>query len=113
LTAAHRRVAFAQGALADLDAIAHWTRERFGPKQAERYDSAIEAAIIRLSEVRPGRALRPRPDLGEGIHAYALRNVSPRARHVFYFRVEADSVLILRVLNNAMEPVAHLEEDLP
>jgi toxin ParE1/3/4 len=64
---------------------------------------------------------RQRSDLGSGIRSFHVELAAARsgaAAHVLYYRVnESDpalpSVLILRVLHQAMEPGRHLTRELP
>ncbi|MGH6949904.1 MAG: type II toxin-antitoxin system RelE/ParE family toxin [Vitreimonas sp.] len=87
----------------DLKEIWRYTRRRWSREQADRYAAKIYAAIADL---------RKRPQLGK-----PADNVSPglsrrtAERHVIYFRVRDETLVVARVLHDAMDPITHLAND--
>lgn len=63
---------------------------------ADRYVGRMEARIATLAEF-PNRGT-PRPDLGLGV-----RSIPFERRRVIFYRVDADKVLVLRVLDGARD----------
>jgi toxin ParE1/3/4 len=95
-----RRVALSPKAVRSLDAIGDWTRERFGPRQADAYVGRIEAAFARLAAgTLKGRSARAK--WGEGVREGLL--FVPVEKHVVLFLVEPAEVIIVDVLHEAMD----------
>lgn len=106
------RVRLTATAEADFAAILTWTAERFGTRQAERYEDILIGAIRSLESEATGPAARVRDDLGAGVrvlHAGRRR----RARHVIVFRLrEGERVIsVLRILHEQMDLPSHLRDD--
>lgn len=89
-------------ARADLVEIAHFTADRWGELQAERYVTQLYEGFQRLVDFP---ALR-RPSLDMPKYFRALEG-----KHAVFYRVaDGGEVLIVRVLHGAMLPELHLEE---
>jgi len=74
----------------------------------------LATAMRRIAADPPGLMTKVRPDLGPGIRSFHIRN-SRRGSgvgapvHVLYYRVtDADSIEIIRVLHERMDPQRHL-----
>ncbi len=92
-------VRFRAAAARDLDEIFDYSVAHHGPASAEGYLRGLYAAMDRLPaypELGAETGLRPK-----------LRVVSVREHRVFY-RVEARSMVIVRVLHKAMDAARHL-----
>lgn len=87
-------------ALADLDAIAEYTLDRWGRAQAETYLTALTARMAWLAE-SPGRGQR-RDDIAPGYRCFR------EGRHLVFYVVTGAEVSIIGVPHTAMDPVTHL-----
>ncbi|MGC8550053.1 MAG: type II toxin-antitoxin system RelE/ParE family toxin [Acidobacteriaceae bacterium] len=90
---------FSQRAELDLLSIGEYTLRTWGPTQAARYLTELEACCRRLTEnPQSGRVCdRIRP---------GIRRME-QGRHVILYRQKADSVLISRILHQSMAPETH------
>ncbi|KXO06322.1 type II toxin-antitoxin system RelE/ParE family toxin [Marinobacter excellens] len=107
------KVILTDAALTDLDAILETTLEEFGTLQLKRYTEQIERAIRELEEAgNLAPLLKQRPDIRPGIATYPLAREGKASPHQFYLKMENDahnqSIIILRVLHQRMDPEAHL-----
>jgi len=97
-------------ALADLKAIALYTRQTWGLAQAQQYLAELEEMILRLaSNSHLGRAC---DEIRKG-----YRRIEQR-RHVLFYRVrrssrsaQSETVEIIRILHARMLPGEHLGEE--
>ncbi|MCE7890443.1 MAG: type II toxin-antitoxin system RelE/ParE family toxin [Sorangiineae bacterium PRO1] len=86
----------------DLVEIAHFTADRWGEPQAERYVTQLYEGFQRLVDFPELR--RPSPDMPTYFRAL-------EGKHAVFYRVsDGGEVLIVRVLHGAMLPELHLEE---
>ncbi|WP_051146531.1 type II toxin-antitoxin system RelE/ParE family toxin [Marinobacter daepoensis] len=107
------KVTLTDAALADLDDILESTLEEFGTVQLKRYTEQIERAIRELEEAgNLAPLLKHRSDIRTGVAIYPLARKGKPSPHNFYLRMEEDthnqSVIILRVLHQRMDPEGHL-----
>ena len=91
-------------AAADLESIANYTFEHWGPEQEEDYLGGIWDLLERIA-AKPD-AYRLRPELGRDCRSARFR------RHVIFFITKPDRIDVLRVLHGAMDFGSHLPEDL-
>ncbi len=101
-------VRLAVPAAQDFAEIIQWSRERFGPAQADRYRQWLRAAIEEL-EAGPSHALsRSREDIGPGLRVlHAARKGKP-ARHFLLYRQSGESgIEIVRLLHESMDLGRH------
>jgi toxin ParE1/3/4 len=87
----------------DLRDIWSFTRETWSREQANRYLAKLNGAIAELRK-RPALG-RPSDDVSPGL---LRRNAE---RHVIYFRILGDQLLVVRVLHDSMQASAHLAND--
>ena len=93
----------------DLLDVKAYTLEHFGFDQLERYESLIEAALLRIAEEPTGG--KERPELQAGVRSRHIGQPGRRARHVFFYRVAPDGVAeVIRFLHDAMDFARHLPE---
>jgi toxin ParE1/3/4 len=94
---------FSNRAFADLDDIAAYTIENWGPAQAERYLDGLQAAVVRLVEITTlgRRCEHIRPGLWR----------MEEGSHVLFFRRHGDDILICRILHYRMLPDRHPIDD--
>ena len=107
------KVILTDTALADLDAIFETTLEEFGTLQLNRYTEQIERTIRELEEAgNLAPLLKHRSDIRTGIATYPLAREGKASPHHFFLRIEEgthnQSIIILRVLHQRMDPEAHL-----
>lgn len=115
------RFRLTHAAQADIVSILAWSHEQFGEEARRRYEALIVTAIRdaagRGSDV--GRIARP--ELGEGVFSWHLRQSSSgspgghvgRPRRFLICRREADVLVVGRVLHDAMELRRHLDPEQP
>ena len=83
------RVLYRPAALDDLDQIHDATREMWGLAQAEHYLSQLRAAVERVVQ-------HPR---------------SGRGRHLIFYRLDFDTVVVVRILHDRMEIPSRLSDE--
>jgi toxin ParE1/3/4 len=106
-----RGVFLATAAQIDLDNIAAWTSENFGPTQAETYIEAILDTIDELTApTSPPRSIA-RDEIATGVRTIHMRKRGRRGRHFLLYSETADEVRIQRVLHDSMELSRHLAGD--
>lgn len=94
-----RELQFSEEANADYISILHYTAENWGVKQADRYLQKFEAAFQTLAH---------NPSIGRvAAFASGLRLFSVE-RHVLIYKVDADRILVLRILFAGMDPQIYL-----
>lgn len=98
------RVEWHAQARADLFALYDWVAERAGPDTAYAYTSRIQQRCETLAAF-PRRGT-PRDHLEPG-----PRSITFERRVVIAYRVEADRVLILRLIRTARNIPAQFERD--
>lgn len=94
------RVEFARRAAADLDDIYDYTCEHWGIEQAERYLTAIRAAVQRLGSEAEMPLATANPALG--------RHRVRAGSHIIHYRRDDDSIVIDRILHERMDAKRHL-----
>ena len=103
-----RKVSLAAAAQTDLDNIAAWTTENFGPSQAESYIEAILDAIDELTApTSPTRSIA-REEIAKGLRTLHMRRRGRRGRHFLLYSETAQEVRIQRVLHDSMELSLHV-----
>jgi toxin ParE1/3/4 len=113
------RYRLSEAAQADVMNVLAWTHEQFGEIARLRYEALVVAALRDVDPDRPGSI--PRPELGTGVRSWHLRlsrdnaatgaGVVRRPRHFLVYRVEADLLVVGRMLHDAMELARHLDPD--
>jgi toxin ParE1/3/4 len=89
------RYELATGAVADWLEIVRYTKQKWGPTQAQRYREELDLALQQLGLT---------PDLGRKRDAIApgLRSF-PVAQHVAFYSQRKDKILVLRILHPRMD----------
>ncbi len=90
----------------DVREVIAFTLERWGESQARVYGQLIKAALDAVAaDPSRGRSLKGRPD----ILAFPIRRGGQPARHALFYRIQADgTVVVLRLLHDAMDVAQHL-----
>lgn len=87
-------------AQADLESIWDYIVGRWGDTQAEEYTRNIREACEALSK---GKMIsRSAEDIRQGYRKVAVGS------HVMFFRIQSDSVEIIRILHQSMDVARHL-----
>ena len=89
-------------ALRDLDAIADYTLEKWGERQAEKYISELEQRFRCLAQ-HP-KAGRTRDEVGVGYRSY------PHGAHVIFYVTLGADIAIIGVPHGAMDVEAYFEK---
>ena len=83
-----------------LEAIAAYTQEKWGIAQRDKYLDVLAASLEKLVAM-PTKG-RKRDELCEGLRSY------PVAKHVVYYLMQDDTVLIADILHENMDPTSHM-----
>ena len=111
------RYRLTRAARADIVSILAWSHERFGEEARKRYEALI-ATAIRDAASRGGEGGDElRPELGEGVFSWHLsrsRDGAPggkvhRPRHFLICRRDGDTLVIGRILHDAMDLRRHVD----
>jgi toxin ParE1/3/4 len=84
----------------DLSSIWDYTQERWDQRQAEKYVTEIRAAMERIA-TDPDRG-RSCEEIRAGYRRYAIGS------HVVFYQAGTDTVSVIRILHQRMEPSRHL-----
>lgn len=87
-------------ALRDLEDIWDYTVQQWGTAQADRYAEALDAAFQAVA-LSPDSA----PTVDHIRPGYRRQRVE---RHAVYYRMEGDTVVVMRVLHERMDAPRHL-----
>ena len=95
-----KRYRLTPAAQRDLSAIWDFTQERWDTTQAEIYISEMRAAIERIAaDPHRGRAC---DEIREGYRRYSIGS------HLLFYIERADSVDVIRILHQRMDPTRHV-----
>ena len=96
------KVVLKPAARRDVRSILLHTSQRWGFAQRDAYREALDQAFTTLS-VNPfiGRA---RDEIAPNLRSHNVQ------QHVIYYRVEVETVTVLRVLHGKMDEARHVEE---
>jgi toxin ParE1/3/4 len=83
---------------ADLRHIAQYTFETWGEEQTRRYVGDLKRCIERLGDS---------PLLGRADNFWEGLRRAEQGKHVVFYRMEGEGVLILRILHHRMLPGRH------
>lgn len=88
--------------------------ELFGARQARRYAQLFDRAFERITLDPFGLGTRGREPSGSGRRSLHLARVAARrssARHVLFYRVIGDEVVVMAILHDAMDPALHVRDE--
>ena len=86
----------------DVRDILLYTGDQWGIEQLEAYSEEVNRAFSVLS-INPHIG-RTHDDIRPGLRSYRVQ------QHVIYYRVAADTVVVLRILHRKMEAAQHVDE---
>jgi toxin ParE1/3/4 len=95
-----RNIIYSPDARKQIKAISTFTRKTWGANQQLRYMSQLYAAADLIRQY-PDRG-KPRDELSVGLLSYRV------GKHVLFYRVEPETVTIVAVLHEKMDPTRHL-----
>lgn len=98
-----RRLVVSERAEADLREIWLYSFKTWGEAQADRYLDELDTGLQECG-AEPERG-RPRDEVRPGYWSLLIR------RHVAFYTVTDDAVLVQRVLHGSMEPDLHLDDE--
>lgn len=112
---------FASEALLDIDALLGYSRQNFGLAGMQRYAALLDIAVQDIC-LQPQRLGVVSYSLGSNAFlAYHLKHSNRKLsaaerigkpRHLIFFRVHGDFLLVSRILHDAMDFIAHLDPSL-
>jgi toxin ParE1/3/4 len=113
----HLQARLSNEALLDIDQALAYSIRQFGGLAGARYAKLMDAAVADLCQ-RPDRlGVKPFFEGHLTVMAYHLKHSNRRLtvtdrighpRHILFFRIQGDKLLISRVLHDAMDFVQHL-----
>ncbi|RMJ04219.1 Toxin ParE [Marinobacter litoralis] len=109
------KVILTDTALADLDSILDETLSQFGNLQLRRYTKQIQNALQELeANGLNAPLLKDRGDIQPHLLTYPLSRKGKRSPHHLYLRFDVkgneNSVIILRILHERMDPETQIKE---
>jgi len=106
-------IRLAEAAGQDYQAILHWTVENFGRAQARTYAKTLNSALQDLAQGPSLTGVRPREDIGPGIHTLHVARQGRKGRHFVVFRIvpspDTSIIEVLRLLHDSMDLPRHLQ----
>ena len=106
MSAPRIKVRLARAALRDVDHIRAYTQRTWGTRQRASYRAAIYRALDRLSQYP--EAGRPRDDLFTG-----CRGIAVEQHVIYYYRPDADTIVVRRILHNRQDASAEVIDPRP
>lgn len=105
-------IRLAEAAGQDYQAILRWTVENFGRAQARTYAKTLNSALQDLAKGPSMTGVRPREDIGPGIHTLHVARHGRKGRHFVVFRIvpspDTSIIEVLRLLHDSMDLPRHL-----
>ena len=96
-----KRLVVSAAACDDLGTVARYSECEWGKARKKQYVAAIRARFDLLRQQPEIGA--ERPDLATGYRSL------PVGRHMIFYRIEMDSVVVIRVLHQRMDVGRHLK----
>jgi toxin ParE1/3/4 len=105
-------IRLADAAGQDYQAILRWTVANFGRAQARTYAKTLTSALQDLSKGPTLAGVRPRAEIGPGIHTLHVARHGRKGRHFIVFRIDpvpdTPVIEVLRLLHDSMDLPRHL-----
>jgi toxin ParE1/3/4 len=102
MSARRAQVVLNPAARRDVRSILLYTARHWGSTQRDDYRALMDRAVASISEnPQIGRA---RDDISPGIHSYRV------GQHIIFYRIAGDTVRVVRILHERMDPGAHVRE---
>lgn len=81
----------------------------FGSAQARAYQAALLAALAELTE--DADTAKIRDDIRTGLRQRHIARNRRRGRHVLFFEIQTDEIIVLRILHDGMDVARHISSD--
>ncbi len=94
-----KRIRLTPAAQADIEGIWDYTEEHWSADQADRYTDGIRDACL---DVASGRKEGRKATVRSGYLKFLV------GAHILYYRVEGDTIIIVRILHSRMDADQHL-----
>lgn len=108
----HRRpVVLTDSAERDFTSILAWTAKTFGSGQSRIYQAALLAAIGELTG--DADTAKTRGDIRDGLRERHMARNRRRGRHVLFFEIRTDEIIVLRILHDRMDAARHISPEEP
>lgn len=106
-----------RAAQTDIAEILAWSHEQFGAEARKRYEALIATAIRDAASRTDDGAHKSRPELGIGVFSWHLSRSRARTtggkvnrpRHILICRRDGNTLIIGRVLHDAMDLRRHID----
>ncbi|MGH1349589.1 MAG: type II toxin-antitoxin system RelE/ParE family toxin [Methyloligellaceae bacterium] len=82
----------------DFDHILQYTYDTFGPFQAVKYAEGLEKCF---------EIIASNPYIGPENELYPKFRSFPHGKHIIYYEIEADNILIVHIVHASMHPNNH------
>ena len=92
------RLELTKPARLDFRDILSYTSQMWGERQLVEYKSKIDAALSAIAQ---------NPNIGHTQHKLL---VYPAGKHLIYYRIEAATVYVVRILHERMDAARHLDD---
>ena len=114
MTSGRWRIRLAPQAEIDYLKILEASQARFGPRQADIYESHLVAAMAALESGPDLRGSVARDDIRPDLKTYHLARLGVPARHLICYRARESGVIeIFRILHDAMDLQRHIPQPAP
>ena len=90
-------------AATDIKQILKYTQRVWGEGQRKKYKAAIDRCLKDI-QANPS----PRLKSEECSNGYLRRHMDKKYRHYIFYRVTADSIVIVRLLHDSMDSERHI-----
>ncbi len=113
MSAASWRVRLGDEAETDFARILTYTRDAYGPKQAEAYKLTLSAALAALLDGPDIQGSVARDEIRPGLRTLHVARRGRRGRHFVMFRIAPDPaggelIEVVRILHDAMDLARHI-----
>ena len=109
MTRTHWRIRLGAEAEKDFTHILKYTKDNFGQRQLEIYQTTLLEALSLLENGPDVPASAARDEIQQGLRTLHVARQGRRGRHFIMYRASDDNVIeILRILHDAMDLARHI-----
>lgn len=113
MTSAHWRFRLGAEAEKDFARILRYTRDTFGPKQADIYRTTLLDALAALEGGPNLLGSTPRDEILSSLRTLHIARAGRRGRHFILYRAGRGNMIeVVRILHDAMDLVRHIPPEL-
>jgi toxin ParE1/3/4 len=99
----HNKINITPQARSDLKNILKYTQKTWGSEQRVKYKNILYETLNKIA-ANPGLG-KPREELIPGYYSY---HIGSQGRHYIFYRVENDTIEVVRILHDSMDIGQHL-----